>query len=77
MSSLNLPSTTVKSKYLKCLPIKTTYQDPINGYFYQVVEKEFNSSLIKAAVPSFDGTKAIQISRCTRKVLEVTKHHKT
>jgi hypothetical protein len=61
MSSLNLPSTTVKSKYLKCLPIQTTYQDPINGYFYQVVEKEFNSSLIKAALPSFDGTKAIKI----------------
>jgi hypothetical protein len=54
MSSLNLPSTTVKSKYLKCLPIQTTYQDPLNGYFYRVIEKECNSSLIKAAVPSFD-----------------------
>jgi hypothetical protein len=61
MSSLNLPSTTVKSKYLKCLPIQTTYQDPLNGYFYKVIEKECNSSLIKAAVPSFDGTKAITI----------------
>lgn len=61
MSAINLPATTVKCKYLKCLPIKTVYQDPLNKFFYQVIERECNSSLVKSAVPSFDGSKAIQI----------------
>lgn len=61
MSAINLPATTVKCKYLKSLPIKTVYQDPLNKFFYQVVERECNSSLVKSAVPSFDGSKAIQI----------------
>ena len=45
--TFNIPSTTVKSKYLK----SSVFQDPRNDYSYQVVERDNNSTLSKAAVP--------------------------
>ena len=42
---LNLPSTTVRSKYLRTLPINTVYLDPKNGHKYQVVERRVGSVL--------------------------------
>ena len=46
---LNLPSTTVRSKYLKSLPINTVFIDPKNGHKYQVVERKLNNTLVKTA----------------------------
>ena len=43
--TFNIPSTTVKSKYLKSLPISTVFRDPRNDYSYQVVERDNNSTL--------------------------------
>lgn len=48
---ITVPSTTVKSKFLKTRPIHTVYKDPRNGYAYQIIEKNFNGNLIKTAVP--------------------------
>ena len=55
--TFNIPSTTVKSKYLKSLPISTVFRDPRNDYSYQVVERDNNSTLSKAAVPSLSWRK--------------------
>ena len=46
---LNLPSTTVRSKYLKTLPIDAVFLDPRNGHKYQIVEKKLKNSFIKSA----------------------------
>ena len=48
--TLNIPSTSVRSKYLKTLPVGTVYKDPKSGYNYEVTEKKLNNTLIKAAV---------------------------
>ena len=48
---LNIPSTSVRSKYLKTLAVGTVYKDPKSGYNYEVVEKKLNSSLVKVSIP--------------------------
>ena len=48
--TLNIPSTSVRSKYFKTLPVGTVYKDPKSCYNYQVTEKKLNNTLIKAAV---------------------------
>ena len=49
--SLHIPSSNVKSKYLKSLPIGTIFKDPRNNYNYEIVEKKINQTLTKAALP--------------------------
>jgi hypothetical protein len=46
-----IPSTSVRSKYLKRLPIGTVYKDPKSGYNYKVTEKKMNENMIKIAIP--------------------------
>jgi hypothetical protein len=46
--TITLPSTSIKAKYLRTIPVSSVYRDP-NGYNYQVVEKKMNNSLIKSA----------------------------
>ena len=48
--TLNIPSTSVRSKYLKTLPVGTVYKDPKAGYNYEFTEKKLNNTLIRAAV---------------------------
>jgi hypothetical protein len=48
--TLNIPSTSLRSKYLKTLPVGTVYKDPKSGYNYKVTEKKLNNTLIKVAV---------------------------
>jgi hypothetical protein len=43
-------STSVRSKFLKTLPINTCFKDPRSGQIFKVVEKNVNGVLIKAAV---------------------------
>jgi hypothetical protein len=59
--TFNIPSTTVKSKYLKSLPISTVFRDPRNDYSYQVVERDNNSTLSKSAVPYLGKNEPITI----------------
>jgi hypothetical protein len=47
--TLNIPSTSLRAKYLKTLPINTVYIDPKNGQNHKVVERKLNNSLIKGA----------------------------
>ena len=49
--SLHIPSSNVKSKFLKTLPVGTVFQDPRGKYSHEVVEKRVNSTFTKAAVP--------------------------
>jgi hypothetical protein len=46
---LNLPSSSLRSKYIKNIPTGTIYLDPRNHHIYQVVEKRLNNSLLKVA----------------------------
>ena len=46
--TITLPSTSIKAKYLRTIPVSSVFRDP-NGYNYQVVEKKMNNSLIKSA----------------------------
>ena len=63
---LNLPSTTVRSKYLRALPINTVYLDPKNGHKYQVIERRVGSVLLKAALNYLDKEiEAIQLEGIT------------
>lgn len=68
---MNIPTTSIRSQYLKKLKVGTIYADPKSGYFYEVVEKQLNNSLIKVAVPSFDGSKAIQLDDVPEQFLKV------
>jgi hypothetical protein len=46
---LNLPSSSLRSKYIKNLPTGTIYLNPRNNHIYQAVEKRLNNSLLKVA----------------------------
>jgi hypothetical protein len=60
--TFHIPSTTVKSKYLKSLPISTVFRDPRNNYSYQVVERDNHSTLSKAAVSYLGQSEPITIA---------------
>ena len=62
MTRVVIPSTSVKSKFLKTLPINTIYKDSENCHKYIIQEKQSNVSLIKAAVPYFGIEDAIDIN---------------
>ena len=59
--TFHIPSTTVKSKYLKSLPISIVFRDPRNGYSYQIIERDINSTLSKTAVPYLGKNEPITI----------------
>ena len=46
--TFHIPSTTIKSKYLKSLQISTVFQDPRNNYSYQIIKRDNNSNLFCA-----------------------------
>lgn len=66
---INLPSTTVRSKYLRTLPINTVYVDPKNGHKYQVVERRVGSVMLKASINN--EIEAIQLENITPDMLKV------
>ena len=49
--SLKIAASSVKSRFLRTLPIGTIYSDSTTNYSYQVVEKRLNNTLVKSAVP--------------------------
>ena len=55
--TLNIPSTSVRSKYLKRLPVVTVYKDPKSKFNYEEIEKQMNNSLVKVAVPYLSSEK--------------------
>ena len=58
---VTIPSTTVKSGFLKTIPIGTIYIDPRNDYKYQVQERRINTSMTKAGVAYFGQQDGITI----------------
>ena len=75
---INLPSTTVHSKYLRTLPINTVYVDPKNGHKYQVVERRVGNVMLKAALNYLDNEiEAIQLEGITPDMLKVDNIKKT
>ena len=64
---INLPSTTVRSKYLRTLPINTVYLDPKNGHKYQVVERRVGNVMLKASINYLDNEiEGIQLENITQ-----------
>ena len=53
--ALNIPSTSIRSNYVKKLKVGTVYTDPKTRYNYQVIEKKMNNSLVKVAVAYLGG----------------------
>ena len=47
---ITLPSCSLRSKYLKTLPVHQIFNDPKTGHKYQVQEKRVGNSLVKVAV---------------------------
>jgi hypothetical protein len=58
---LTIPSTTVKSRFLKTLPVGTIYKDPRNGHSYIIEEKKINECLSKTGVPYIGRDAPIEI----------------
>ena len=60
-SSLKIPATKVRSKFLKSLPLGTCFLDPTTNYAYQVIEKKLNNTLVKTAVPYLGKEEPIEL----------------
>ena len=58
---LTIPLTTVKSRFLKTLPVGTIYKDPRNGHSYIIEEKKINECLSKT------GVRTIYWQRCSHR----------
>ena len=49
---LVIPSSTLRSRYIRTIPIGTVVKDPVNGHAYLIEEKKLNNnSLVKVATP--------------------------
>lgn len=59
--SLHIPSSNVRSSYLKKLPVGYKFTDPKNKYAYQVIEKELNNTYVKSAIPYLGNEEAVEI----------------
>ena len=59
--TVTIPSTTVRNRFLKTLPIGTIYKDPRNEYHYEVQERKSNTTLSKVGVPYFGSNQVIDI----------------
>ncbi|KAJ3030364.1 UNVERIFIED_CONTAM: hypothetical protein HDU68_009289 [Siphonaria sp. JEL0065] len=51
--TVTIPSTIVRNRFLKALPIGTIYKDPRNEHHYEVQERKINTTLSKVGVPYF------------------------
>jgi hypothetical protein len=70
--TLNIPSTSVRSKYLKRLPVGCIFVDPKSGYNYQVVEKQLNETLVKIAEPYLSSDKKpIELNEIPKEFLKL------
>ena len=68
---INLPSTTVRSKYLRTLPINRVYVDTKNGHKYQVVERRVGNVMLKASINYLDNEiEGIQLENITLDMLK-------
>jgi hypothetical protein len=57
--TLSIPATSLRSKYIKTLPVGCCYKDPKSGYNYQVIEKKLNNTLVKVAVACIGSDKQV------------------
>ena len=57
---ITIPATSLRSKYLKSLPVNTVYLDN-NGHKYQVQEKRINQTLTKVGVNYFGDEQPIEL----------------
>ena len=68
---LHLPSCSIRSSYIKKLPIGTLFTDPKNKYAYEVVEKQVGSSLIKCAVNYLGNEQPIQLENVPSEMFKI------
>ncbi|KAI8621797.1 hypothetical protein BC830DRAFT_1057802 [Chytriomyces sp. MP71] len=57
-----VPSTPVRNRFLKTLPIGTVYVDPHNSHKYEIQERKINMTLSKVGVPYFGLKEAITVT---------------
>ena len=51
--AIRLPSSCLRSKYIKTLPIEFIFADPKSGLKYQVIERKVNNNYVKVACHYF------------------------
>ena len=59
--AITIPSTTVKSRFLKTLAVGTVYRDPRNSNVYIIQEKKINDCLSKVGCSYFGSQEPIDI----------------
>ena len=59
--TLTIPSTIVRNRFLKTLPVGTIYRDPRNNHSYEIQERKINTTLSKVGVPYFGTIEAVAI----------------
>ncbi len=68
---LHLPSCSIRSSYLKKLPIGTIFTDPKNEYSYQIVEKRVGSSLVKTAINYLGNEQPIKLENVPSEMFKI------
>jgi hypothetical protein len=61
LMKITIPSTTVKCRFLKTLPLGTIFKDPRNNHVYEVQEKKIGNCYSKIAVPHFGEDEPIEL----------------
>lgn len=56
------PSSTLRSKHIRTIPIGSVIKDPLNGHSYIVEEKKLNKAQSKVAPPYFGDTELTEIT---------------
>lgn len=60
---LVIPSSTLRSRYIRTIPVGTVVKDPVNGHSYIVEEKKLNNnSLVKVATPYIGNEAPIELT---------------
>jgi hypothetical protein len=58
---LKIPACSVKSRFLRTLPIGTVFLDSTTNYSYQVVERKLKNNLVKSAIPYLGKEEPIEL----------------
>ena len=58
---LSIPSTSVKARFFKTLPLGTIYKDPRNGYAYEVKERKQGQTFTKTGEPYIGSAQPVTV----------------
>ena len=68
---LRLPSSCLRAKYIKTLPLNFIFEDPKSGLKYQVVEKKVNNNYVKVACHYFGNLEASPLGDISGSMMKI------